>query len=70
MSTASASPWLSLLALAGAHRRRNVAACKLADQVRRAGPARPAATLPDGEEPPGLRGLISDLHAATEIHAP
>ena len=44
--------------------------CKLADQVRRAGAARPDATPPDDAEPAALRGLISDLHAATEIHAP
>jgi uncharacterized protein (TIGR00269 family) len=44
--------------------------CKLAEQVRRAGAERPEAGPPDGEEPAGLRGLVSDLHAATEIHAP
>jgi uncharacterized protein (TIGR00269 family) len=44
--------------------------CKLADQVRRAGAARPDAPPSEEEEPAGLRGLIADLHAATEIHAP
>ena len=43
--------------------------CKLADQVRRAGAARPDGTPPGEEEPAALRGLISDLNAATEIHA-
>jgi uncharacterized protein (TIGR00269 family) len=42
--------------------------CKLADQVRRAtgAPARPALEPTD---PAPLRGLISDLHAASEIHS-
>ncbi len=53
--------------------------CKLADHVRRAMPAPgPAgATAPTGsavpagaDDPEPLRGLISDLTAATEIHAP
>jgi uncharacterized protein (TIGR00269 family) len=46
--------------------------CKLRDQVKRA--ARPdqasAADSPDPQDPPAARGLISDLHAASEIHAP
>lgn len=43
--------------------------CKLADQVRRAvAPARPASAEPT--DPPALRGLVSDLRAASEIHAP
>jgi uncharacterized protein (TIGR00269 family) len=45
--------------------------CKLRDQVKRAvlpvGPS--AAEPPDPEDPPAARGLISDLHAASEIHA-
>jgi hypothetical protein len=44
--------------------------CKLADQVRRAGGAPADATPPEESEPAALRGLVSDLHAATEIHAP
>ncbi len=48
--------------------------CKLADQVRRhrdGGRAgSPAAPLPvEAEDPAGLRGLVSDLDAASEIHA-
>jgi uncharacterized protein (TIGR00269 family) len=43
--------------------------CKLADQVRRSAPAAPAAaTEPD--DPVALRGLISDLQGASELHAP
>ncbi len=45
--------------------------CKLRDQVKRArlvGGENPAAAEPDG--PPAARGLISDLLAASEIHAP
>lgn len=43
--------------------------CRLADQVRRAaGPTGPARAEPT--DPPALRGLISDLRAASEIHAP
>jgi uncharacterized protein (TIGR00269 family) len=47
--------------------------CKLRDQVTRA--ARPPARGPGAEhvelqDPPLARGLISDLHAASEIHAP
>jgi uncharacterized protein (TIGR00269 family) len=45
--------------------------CKLRDQVKRARPVGgegPAAAEPD--EPPAARGLISDLRAASEIHAP
>jgi uncharacterized protein (TIGR00269 family) len=43
--------------------------CKLRDQVQRA--VRPADRTPDAEpaDPPIVRGLISDLHAASEIHA-
>jgi uncharacterized protein (TIGR00269 family) len=45
--------------------------CKLRDQVARA--VRPdhasPAELPDPQDPPAARGLISDLHAASEIHA-
>ena len=44
--------------------------CKLADQVRRAGELPRAAREPaDADEPASLRGLISDLTAASEIHA-
>jgi len=47
--------------------------CKLRDQVKRGG--RPAertegTELPDPQDSPAARGLISDLHAASEIHAP
>jgi uncharacterized protein (TIGR00269 family) len=47
--------------------------CKLRDQVKRG--ARAAERVPDAEaldsqDPPAARGLISDLHAASEIHAP
>jgi hypothetical protein len=47
--------------------------CKLRDQVKRG--ARVAervadAEPPDSQDPPAARGLISDLHAASEIHAP
>jgi tRNA(Ile)-lysidine synthase TilS/MesJ len=43
--------------------------CKLRDQVKRA--VRPAdhALGPEPVDPPAERGLISDLHAASEIHA-
>ena len=46
--------------------------CKLADQVKRAVGTDHAsiAAAPDPEDPPAARGLISDLHAASEIHAP
>jgi uncharacterized protein (TIGR00269 family) len=44
--------------------------CKLREQVERAtGPPAPAAAALE-EEPATARGLISDLHAASEIHAP
>jgi hypothetical protein len=45
--------------------------CKLRDQVTRAArPSRPApAAEADPLDQPGTRGLISDLHAASEIHA-
>jgi uncharacterized protein (TIGR00269 family) len=50
--------------------------CKLADQVRRATGATPAIPPPAPEsgdpataDPASLRGLISDLHAASEIHS-
>jgi len=45
--------------------------CKLRDQVTRAArPSAPAsAEAPDAVDLPGTRGLISDLHAASEIHA-
>jgi uncharacterized protein (TIGR00269 family) len=43
--------------------------CKLADQVRRAGrPSSPAPLEPT--DPPPTRGLIADLTAASDIHAP
>ncbi len=43
--------------------------CKLGDQVRRT--ARPSEPVPaDRGDAPELRGLISDLQAAAEIHAP
>jgi uncharacterized protein (TIGR00269 family) len=47
--------------------------CKLRDQVKRGVP--PAdrgslAGLPDRQDPPGARGLLSDRPAASEIHAP
>jgi hypothetical protein len=47
--------------------------CKLRDQVKRGG--RPedhalATAPPATQDPPAARGLISDLHAASEIHAP
>ncbi|MBI3457947.1 MAG: TIGR00269 family protein [Candidatus Rokubacteria bacterium] len=43
--------------------------CRLSDQVRRATtPAAPPA--PEPTDPAPLRGLISDLHAASEIHSP
>ena len=43
--------------------------CKLRDQVKRG--VRPADRVPHPEpvDPPAARGLISDLHAASEIHA-
>jgi uncharacterized protein (TIGR00269 family) len=41
--------------------------CKLADQVRRGGA--PAAAGPEPPDDAGLRGLVSDLGAASEIHA-
>jgi len=41
--------------------------CKLADQVRRGGA--PAAAGPEPADDAGLRGLVSDLGAASEIHA-
>ena len=47
--------------------------CKLREQVKRGGrPTErgPAADAPDSSDPPAVRGLISDLHAASEIHAP
>jgi tRNA-5-methyluridine54 2-sulfurtransferase len=46
--------------------------CKLRDQVKRAAGTDHAsiAAAPDLEDPPTARGLISDLHAASEIHAP
>jgi uncharacterized protein (TIGR00269 family) len=46
--------------------------CKLRDQVKRAVRTDHAsiAASPDPEDPPAARGLISDLHAASEIHAP
>jgi uncharacterized protein (TIGR00269 family) len=48
--------------------------CKLRDQVKRGvapAAAAPAGSpdLPDPSDPPTGRGLISDLHAASEIHA-
>src|SRR5262249_2054478 len=47
--------------------------CKLRDQVKRG--ERPAERVavsppPNSPDPPVARGLISDLHAASEIHAP
>jgi uncharacterized protein (TIGR00269 family) len=47
--------------------------CKLRDQVKRSTPPADhgsAMGMPDPHDPPGARGLISDLHAASEIHAP
>jgi uncharacterized protein (TIGR00269 family) len=47
--------------------------CKLRDQVKRAvrpGAGAAATELPDAPDPPTARGLISDLFAASEIHAP
>ena len=47
--------------------------CKLREQVKRSvrAPDRvPAIEVPDPRDPPTARGLISDLHAASEIHAP
>ena len=46
--------------------------CKLRDQVKRRG--HPADQVPEPgppvpPDPPGARGLISDLHAAAELHA-
>jgi uncharacterized protein (TIGR00269 family) len=42
--------------------------CKLRDQVKRAVlPVSPS--VPEPADPPAARGLISDLHAASEIHA-
>jgi tRNA-5-methyluridine54 2-sulfurtransferase len=43
--------------------------CKLRDQVKRRG-APAGAPAAEPEDPPSTRGLISDLHAAAEIHAP
>jgi uncharacterized protein (TIGR00269 family) len=42
--------------------------CKLADQVRR-GTGSPAPSSDETADPAPLRGLISDLHAASEIHS-
>jgi hypothetical protein len=47
--------------------------CKLREQVKRSVRAPdhiPAPEAPDPQDPPTARGLISDLHAASEIHAP
>ena len=47
--------------------------CKLRDQVKRGvrpGASAAAPELPDAPDPPAARGLISDLFAASEIHAP
>ena len=46
--------------------------CKLQAQVARGGEIRPAPAPPDVEamDPAPERGLISDLHAASELHAP